>query len=623
LADAKVGPPALGINAYTYSPYEAQYNIDGAFDVASHWGPTKTAVFAANDDVSVIRGNHQIAFGAHTAFIYSNSYSGQYHLPFDFTGQKTGLGMSDFFLGYVSSLTNGPVSAKNKRAHRIGLYYNDTWKVSPTWTLNYGVRWEPYFPVVDRKGGPLHFDHDAFLKGVRSQQFDTTPPGVSFPGDPGFPGSTGQYNQWLNFSPRVGFAWDVHGDGRMSVRASGGTFYDFPHTQYQNLATAPPFFPRFGITDVDFENPWANYPGGDPFPLPFGNEVGRNAPWPNFSLVNVFEYDTPNMQVAQWNLSLQRQLPANLLVSASYLGTHTIHLWSTQQSNPAQFLGLGPCVLHGVSYSTCSTRANQDQRRRLMLDNSEYGQYFGFMPKLDTGGTASYNGLVLSVQRRATSGISMSANYTWSHCISDPGGANLFVGTQNNDGYLDPDNRNFDRGNCTVGSSDRRHVFNLSGVASTPQFSNPTLRAVVSGWRFSPILKILSGSFLTITTSQDRSLTGARNQRVSQVLGDPYGDKSVSRYLNPAAFQMPAMGTFGNSGVGAIAGPGTWQFDASLSRTFQLTERQKLEFRAEAFNVTNSFLMNNPTTNFNSGSFGRVTSAKDPRIMQFALKYVF
>jgi len=112
-------------------------------------------------------------------------------------------------------------------------------------------------------------------------------------------------------------------------------------------------------------------------------------------------------------------------------------------------------------------------------------------------------------------------------------------------------------------------------------------------------------------------------QRVNQILASPYGDKSVSRYFNPAAFELPVMGTLGNMGQDSVAGPGTWQFDASLSRTFQLRESQKLEFRAEAFNVTNSFRMNNPTTNFNSNTFGQVTTAKDPRIMQFALKYVF
>ena len=128
---------------------------------------------------------------------------------------------------------------------------------------------------------------------------------------------------------------------------------------------------------------------------------------------------------------------------------------------------------------------------------------------------------------------------------------------------------------------------------------------------------------MSVTTNQDRALTGTNGQRVTQILPDPYGNKSVNNYLNPAAFALPAMGTFGNSGAGSILGPGYWQFDAAISRTILIRESKKLEFRAEAFNVTNAFHMENPTTNLNSNIFGQVTSARDPRIMQFVLKYFF
>jgi len=337
------------------------------------------------------------------------------------------------------------------------------------------------------------------------------------------------------------------------------------------------------------------------------------------------EYDTPNMQVAQWSLSLQRQVGPDWLVSASYVGNSTSHLWSLRQLNPSVFLGLGPCTLNGVQYSTCSTTANRDQRRQLALQYPQLGQNYGFVATVDSGGKASYNAMVLSVQRRAARGLIVNGNYTWSRCISDPFNYDTNGGFTGG-GWTSGDNRSFDRGNCpggTGGAADRRHLFNVSAVAETPQFSNRTLRILGSGWRLAPIFKILSGDFMSVGTSQDRALTAITGQRVNQVLTDPYGDKSIKNYLNPAAFALPALGTLGNVGVGAIEGPGSWQFDAALSRTFQIGERQRLEFRAEAFNVTNSFRMNDPTTNFNSGLFGQVTSAQDPRIMQFALKYVF
>jgi len=319
MKEANIGPTGLGVQAFAYSPYTSNFNITGGFSFSSHGGATRSAIFAASDDFSIVHGDHQMGFGGNTSLMYANSYSGQYHFPFVFNGQKTGLGLSDFLMGNVSTTSNGPVAPKNKRGNTVSIYAADAWKMNQKFTLSYGVRWEPYFAIQDLKGGPIHYDHDAFVKGVRSTLFDTTPPGVFFPGDPGFHGKEGQDTKWTNFSPRLGFAWDVNGDGRTSIRASAGRFYDFPHSQYQNLATAAPYFPRFAVNDVDLEFPWKNYPGGDPFPLPYGSAVGRNAPWVPFSLVNVVSYDSPNMQASQWNLTIQRQV-SNWVVSAGILG---------------------------------------------------------------------------------------------------------------------------------------------------------------------------------------------------------------------------------------------------------------------------------------------------------------
>src|SRR4030095_5409770 len=143
------------------------------------------------------------------------------------------------------------------------------------------------------------------------------------------------------------------------------------------------------------------------------------------------------------------------------------------------------------------------------------------------------------------------------------------------------------RGNC---EGDRRQVFTLTTVAQSPQFQNPTLRMLGTGWRLSGIYRLSTGPFLTINTGLDRLLSGqAGNQRPYQVLGDPFGDRdSLTNYLNPAAFAQPATGSMGNMRQRNIVGPGTWQLDMALSRNFQFREKQDLEFRTEAFNVTNS-----------------------------------
>ena len=626
-ASAAAGTTSLGIKAYSYLKDFPGYSISSGFTTGYNGaGSLTSAIFSVGDDLSVLRGAHQLNVGSQFSYWQVNSYSdSNATLSFTFNGQTTGLGMSDFFMGNVSSFAAGTFSEQFKHGKYLGLYGADTWKVNPKWTLNYGLRWEPYFPLINKDQSAIGFDEQAIRDGVKTARFTTAPPGVSFNGDPGFPGASGQYTKWFNFSPRFGFAWDINGDGRTSIRASAGTFYDFPSTLFlAGLTTGAPFSTRFTRTDVKFEDPWAGFPGGDPHPMASGRGLPSTTPWPQWANIIDLDPDTPNVHVSNWNLSLQKQVGADWLVSATYLGNSTVHLWSIQQSNPSVFLGLGPCTLFGVSYTTCSTTANRDQRRRLRLafPAPGVGDGYGNLSHIDGGGTASYNGLLVSVQRQAVRGVTISGNYTWSHCISTPWIENINSGIGGT-GWNDSYNRRFDRGNCSLTGTDRRHLFNLSASASTPQFSNKTLRAVGSGWRVSPIFRILAGSYMSITTNQDRALSSVTGQRVDQILGNPYGDKTAANYLNPAAFALPAMGTIGNMAANSIRGPGSWQFDVALSRSFQLNERQKLEFRAEAFNVTNSVRLDNPQASLNSSTFGQIQSAQDPRIMQFALKYFF
>jgi hypothetical protein len=216
--------------------------------------------------------------------------------------------------------------------------------------------------------------------------------------------------------------------------------------------------------------------------------------------------------------------------------------------------------------------------------------------------------------------VNIGGNYTWSHCNGDPGGAGGAPGSSGDSGIVFPENRRLDGGNC---NSDRRHVLNLTAVAETPQFANRTLRILATGWRLSGLYRASTGAYLTVTSGLDRALSGIGAQRVNQILGSPYGDKSLKNFLNPSAVVQPALGTYGNMAVRNVLGPGTWQFDAALSRVFRFQESQRLEFRAEAFNVTNSVRRNNPSTALNSSTFGQINSSLDARVMQFALKYIF
>lgn len=627
--------PELGVNMFAYPSPRAALYVDGFFTVQHGGaGATQLTLYSVTDDLNIVRGNHQWSFGAQGSWWKGISFSDFYSYGrATFNGQTTGSSMSDFLLGNVFEWVMGTPAPQDKTNMLVGLYGADTWKLNDKLTLNYGLRWEPWFPPINKEGSAIHWDEAAWRQGVRSTQFRNTPPGLLFEGDPGFPGKRAMNVQWTNFSPRIGLAWDVAGDGRTSVRTSYGTFYDYVHMFYHvGLSNAPPTSQRQIIQGVSLDNPWAAWPGGDPFPMAHGAAVTPDVPWSPFSIVTALNYDTPNTRVHQWNLSLQRQVGAAWLVSATYLGSETGHLWGTRQLNPAVYIpGVGDangnCTLNGQRApftvrpgAACSSVGNTNQRRRLYLENPTNGQWFGTINLIDSDGTASYHGLLLNFNRRATRGVTLNGNYTWSHCISDAGGSAVGNSGSANGGYVNTETR--DRGNCVGSSSDRRHNFNLSASVATPEFNSRALRLLATGWRFSPLVRIMSGSF-TVVTTRDVALTGVSGQRVNQVLDNVYGDKTVDNYLNPAAFAQPAAGTIGNLAAGSIEGPGYWTLDAALTREFRVTQQQRLEFRVEAFNLTNALRMRNPVTNFNAGNFGRVTAAEDPRIMQFAVKYFF
>jgi carboxypeptidase family protein len=573
--------------------------------------------YGFNDDVSWVHGTHQVAFGGSALrmnevnFVQSIPQGGA-----SFNGSVTGLGYADLLTGTAATfLQNNPTTHNNSQWF-FGTYLADTWKATRKLTASYGVRWEPLFPVEFTDGTTYLVDLAKLRQGIKTKQYTNAPPGVFYIGDPGVGKHSVQNTQWGSISPRLGLAWDVSGDGRTSVRAAYGLFYDFiPLIAQFGTNNIPPFSPRITLQNVKIDDPWANYLGGNPYPL----STSVDAPFPPASPFRVIRPDLKPPQVSQWNLSIQRQIGTDWLVSGSYVGSNTVHLWAVNSVNQAVFLGLGPCTLAGVAYPSCSTQANTQQRRILSLENPAIGQFFGAVDTFDDGPTASYHGLLLNVQRRAARGITLNGNYTWSHCISDPWSSGVGGGGS----YTDPSNRRFDRGNCASSAIDRRHLFNFSAVATTPSFSNSTLRMIASDWRFSPILRLRSGTFMTITTTTDVALTGISNQRVSQLMANVYGNKTPSNYLNSQAFALPATGTLGNVGASTVQGPGYWTLDIALARTVKVRENQRVEFRAEAFNLTNSVRYNNPTSNLSTNTFGQITSALDPRIMQFALKYVF
>jgi hypothetical protein len=645
------GPQDIGVDAYTYSPGNMVISINGGFQFNTRgvYAHNVSNAYNINDDVNLVRGNHQITFGGNISEykVYQRcAVSGQG--SYNFNGSATGLGMADFLTGRLTQLMQVSTVQWSSRQTYIASYVQDVWKLTPKVTLNTGLRWEPFFPLAVgyghganlNEGGSFNFSMDRFLQGVRSTVYPNAPVGLYFPGDPEFP-EHGSTNAKLHyFAPRAGLAWDLTGDGRTSLRASYGIAFDFSGAQtYGGSSSAPPWGFNTTTSAGDFAHPWANYPGGNPFPYV---RLSRFPAASDYYYVTDFNASSP--QIHTWNLSIQRELRGSLLVSASYLGNQVEHSWVGNYNDRAVFFPgnavNGVCTAQGftiqVASGACSTTGNQAQRRLLTLLNPKDGPLYGNLFSRDAIGTQHYHGMLLSVQRRAATGT-ISANYTWSHCLGVEATANDTGRNPKNGNYvIDPNNRRAEVGNCGGNGSDRRQVFNLTGVFPTPQFQGAMLRKLATGWQLGGILRASTGDFLNVVSGQDRALNGflgmaasantpAGGQRATQILTNPYGDRSsVSHYLNPAAFAQPALGTYGNMGPYSVEGPGYWQIDMALSRTFQIREGQKLEVRAEAFNLTNRFIPTDPNVTLSATStFGQILAARDARIMQFALRYAF
>jgi hypothetical protein len=640
----------LGVqNLYCgYVPHQSGFTVTNGFSVGPGTGGqavSHTTPIQINDDISWVKGSHQINFGVGgevSKMLFDGNVYSQTNWVFP--------NMASFLLGEFSSNSLSLPNNLNLEKWFVNAYIQDTWKLTSHFTVNAGLRWEPFLPASNLAGSVYDFSLAALAAGTKTTQFVNAPPGLTFPGDPGFNGKKGENNEWALFAPRMAIAWDPKGDGKTVIRASWGISYDYNSGELMvNSADAPPY----GGTEIwsggldGFSNPYLSNPGGNIFPY----TPGKNSP---FAAGGTYIALQPNMKttsVNQWNLTIQHQFGKDWLVSAQYIGSESAHLWDSYQLNPAVYVP-GNCTAgqYGLAVpGPCSTTANQNYRRAFVLANypgtllPSGTPAFGYVDVFDDGGTSSYNGLLLAVQKRVSKGLAINANFTWSHCIGD---LNIGDATGNaGAGYIVPGDRRLDRSNCQsneIGgtfSADRRFIFNSSVVYHTPVLGSAWATRLMSNWVITGLYHATSAYWLTVTVPTDVALTGATVERPNQVLASPLcSTPTPSCWINPSAFSSPTLGTFGNLGKNNIPGPASWQIDMALAKEFTLHENHKIEFRAEAFNLTNSFRAGIPeaagasglgaggsgvNTVFGTSNFGTITSALDPRILQLALKYSF
>ena len=637
----------LGVaNYFSYVDNFLRMGVNDGFTLGgctANPAPVKTFSASINSDLSMTRGAHQLGFGGSVIRLDNNGYYNCNSAgDFNFDGDQTGFGLADLMVGAVNRFTQATPNTTLAKKWVSAMYAADTWRVTPNLTLSYGVRWEPDMPETITNDRIVKYVAERFLNGVRSTRFTNAPVGFSFVGDDNFQGQSGRNKKWLNFAPRLGLAWDVFGDGRTSLRASGGIAYDYPNAQFHLFTSlVPPFGGRVAINDAPFGDPWVNYPGGNIFPVDLSR---TDLPFPRFSNMSVVGDDFQASETQSWNLALQHQVGSDWVLSATYMGAHTIKMSQGAQVNPALYFpgsavngvctatsagGVIPAGTYSINASgTCSSNRNTNTRRILFMQNPAEGMGVGAVSQVRSTGTSNYHGLLLSARRRVAGGVNINTNYTWSHCISpyyDGGFGGS--GFNANAVFIHVNDREASYGNC---SQDRRHNFTLTPVLRVPEFENTAARVVASDWQLAVIYRINSGSYLSIRNgSSDRARNGTNRggQFANQVSANPLtgNDGPDVQYLSLSAFEQSAIGTIGNHGNRSVRGPSNWDFDVSLSRSFDLSENQALEFRVEAYNLTNSFRPGNPEARVGRRNFGvtRGRSSDDPRILQFALKLAF
>jgi hypothetical protein len=594
----------------------SQIEADGYFNIGDNLEARfPRDGFQYNNKTNWAKGRHSIQFGAEFEYLRPeiyNDYRRAGHFVFD--GRHTrapgasggGNALADFLLGRLETFDHGTGEYKNYRNFYQSYFFQDDFRVSDRVTLTLGARYEPTGPWHDQVGRFQYFDMDAYEQGIGSPQYPDAPPGLFYRGDPGVP-KDGTKPDWNNVAGRFGFAWDVTGDGRTSIRGGGGMFYD-THVlgEFNNGGVnAPPWSIRVNVTEP--EGPFSDpYRGRDDF-----NELQHEyeakdtiigstvAPFPRPVLVESFDevFDTP--LTYNYNLTFEREIATGWMARAGYVGSTATQGRSNVTLNPAIYTPGGPT-------------GNPQARRRL----PEYSGINQFVQNRDS----QYHSMQLTLNRRYANGFTVRANYTLADLQGTIGGPELVP-------YFHPD---FDQIVDTLRHGRlgdmRRHRIVGSWVYAIPGSESGPLGAIIGGWQVAGIYQWQSGQPLTIDSGRDNAGWGLGSNRAIKT-GEPFEPPAGSDrllFFNPAAFAVNPNGTFGETRRGEYFGPDRWTVDLNLSKRFNLPGATNAEFRAEFFNLFNTVNFNNPGTNRSSAAtFGRINGAQDPRIMQFGLKFGF
>jgi hypothetical protein len=537
--------------------------------------------------------------------------------------------IADVLLGNFQNYTETEADTYYySRYSNYEFYAQDKWRASRRLTLDLGLRYSilpwainaqgnissfsPRFynaanaPVVSRTNGAitpntgdpynglviLGSAFPDFAKGRLPQANDSTLQRL-FRGVP----AGGSETNWNNWGPRVGFAYDVFGNGQLAVRGGFGIFYDRLGSNLSAYSQNPPFINAASIFNGNIDNP-------------AGGTATRFA-----STISAISETGKTPSITSYNLGIEKELPGAMILNVSYVGNVTRHLPFTRNLNQ---LPEGTLV---------NNTANVNSVRPFL-------GYAGINLR-DLSDTSNYNSLQTSLNRRFTNGLSFGVAYTFSKTMDKIGQATAAAGNIGGNTPLDSYNLARDVGLAGI---DVPHILSVNYIYALPFFlksTNPFLRTVVGGWEISGITTAQGGFPFTVNVPVDIARVGASSSRAS-VIGDPNlasGSRTPARWFNTRAF-LPAsqmtVGKFGTSGRNILRGPGFQNWDISLVKNFVLREKVNLQFRAESFNTFNhtNFTGLNTTVNFDASGnptngFGSVNASGPGRSLEFGLKLRF
>jgi Carboxypeptidase regulatory-like domain len=610
--------------------------------------------FQIIDNVTKIFGTHTLQFGANLHYNQINERNYDcYDACFGFNGSETGLDFADFLIGAPDSFVQASQQLLDSRSKYYGFYFQDSWRASRNFTLNYGLRWEAATPWYDTQN-----KLETVVLGQQSQAFPGAPLGLVVPGDQGIPRTLGP-TKYSNFGPRIGIAYapDVSdgflgkvfgGAGKSSIRAGYGIFYSSIEdaTGFVEVGDAP-YGNYYSVSSTEFATPFVDRPSGIsagqkfPFVFPPTNVSPQNPDttfnWGAATPIggsDYYYYKNKMPYVQEWELSFQRQLGTATVLTVNYVGTVGRQLLTFEESNPGnQALclqlsdtanlapGSTPCGPYGEdsAYTTASGATVNGTR--------PFGLNFNSNPYMKTAASSSYNSLQVTLEHTEKY-LNFLIGYTFEKSLDN--GSDSFDATN----PLDPGQTR------ALSSFNVPHNLVASYTVQLPfdHFigGGDLVKRLTAGWELSGVATFATGEPVQLMENDDNSLLGAFNANVDVPSYANNGSKLFvnknprkgQAYFNPQFFTLEPIGQVGNAMRRYFSGPGIDNYDMALLKSTTITESTKLQFRAEAFNVFNHAQFANPNGTVNNGGqggFGYVTSTggNQPRIMQVALKFLF